>query len=88
MKEQMTAVQTFVMSFLELSVLLLAFALGIGLLAIAYMYIVDITQKIAVTPADAERARQYALWHREENYQAWSAALVRERIQATADPSG
>ena len=45
MKEQMTAVQTFVMSFLELSVLLLAFALGIGLLAIAYMYIVDITQK-------------------------------------------
>jgi glutamate synthase domain-containing protein 2 len=45
MKEQMTAVQAFVMNFLELSVLLLAFALGIGLLAIAYMYIVDITQK-------------------------------------------
>jgi len=45
MKEQMTAVQAFVMNFLELSVLLLAFALGIGLLAIAYMYVVDITQK-------------------------------------------
>ena len=45
MKEQMTAIQTFVINFLELSVLLLAFAIGIGMLAIAYMYIVDITQK-------------------------------------------
>ena len=45
MKEQMTAVQTFVMNFLEISVLVMAFAIGVGVLAIAYMYVVDITQK-------------------------------------------
>ena len=32
------------------------------------------------TEADAERVKQYAAWHRVENYQAWSSDFVRTRF--------
>jgi len=41
----MTTIQSFAINFLEISVLLLAFLLGIGIISLVWMYIVDITQK-------------------------------------------
>ena len=40
----MTTIQSFVMNFLEISVLIMAFLLGLGILALICMYIVDVTQ--------------------------------------------
>ena len=45
MSDKMSAIHSFAANFLEFSVLLLAFAIGVGLICVVYMYIVDVTQK-------------------------------------------
>ncbi|MFT6957664.1 MAG: glutamate synthase domain-containing protein 2 [Halieaceae bacterium] len=45
MNNKMSAIHNFAVAFLEYSVLILAFAMGVGFLCVVYMYIVDVTQK-------------------------------------------
>jgi glutamate synthase domain-containing protein 2 len=82
MTADMDALQAFTFRFLEISVLLLIFSIGVFILVIAYMYVVDVTQtKQAIRRNYPVVGRfRYAFEHMGEFFRQYFFALDREEL--------
>jgi glutamate synthase domain-containing protein 2 len=82
MNTDMTALSVFAVRFLEISVLLLAFAMGMAMLVVLYMYLADITQtKQAIRRNYPVVGRfRYLFEHMGEFFRQYFFALDREEL--------